>query len=222
MVKGKVAAISLSVVSIALLSFSLVGMHNNFKGYDTAAKEAKISQNKADKAKADYMAKDQKVNNQAMRNALDSNDPILKSVATQNMNYTRVTNISNDFFKTYYAFSDTKSYLARKDKLSNLITPELANNKAIFDDGKDSTGGDYIKALGLQSELVKTSAYMTQSKDNRAQALVKVVNRAWHKGQKENSALATHYYDLTLDTKSNKITSLKQVLYQKGANINEE
>lgn len=222
MAKGKsfYSSFAILIISLATLGFSAFGIHNNLTTYKQSAVEAKLAQDKADKAKAAYMAKDEKVNKDAMTKALDSNDPILKSVATQNFNYARVKSVSTEFFKTYYTFANTSDYLARKDKLSGLITPDLANNKSIFDDGKDSTGNDYIKTLGVQSEFVKASAFMTMRDGGKAQALVRVENRAWYKGQQQQSGIATHYYNLTLDAKNNKITNLKLMLTVNGQRSN--
>ncbi len=179
-------------------------------------KEVKLSRAQKNKKIAEFEKKEKAVNRTVLVRADSSNDPVLKSVAQQNINYKKVTNIANSFFKKYYTWTNSDEYNARAKELANIITPELAKNKDLFKDVKDVTGDDYVKTSGLQSRFEKAEAYLTQSSnDGKVQALVKVTNSGWTKGQEDESGLATNWYDLTLDLKTNKISNLKLVLQQR-------
>lgn len=179
-------------------------------------KEVKASRIQKKQAIKKYQSKEKAVNRKVLLKADNSNDPILKSVAQQNLNYKKVNDMANSFFKKYYTWNNSDEYKARAKNLSDLITPELAKNKEIFNDGKDVTGGDYIKNSGLQSKFENAQAYLTQSSNgNKVQGLIKVKNSGWTKGQEDQSGMATNWYDLTLDLKTNKISDLKLVLQQR-------
>lgn len=169
-----------------------------------------------DKSKKAYAVKKEKITNQAMSKALQSSDPSLNTVARQNNNYAKVTDISNKFFETYYTWNNSDEYHNRANKLGNLITPEIKTDKKVFDEGKDSTGKDLIKGSGLQSKFDSAKAYLSQSDSSTVNALVKVKNESWFKGNQDQSGNQTHYYELTYDLKTNKISALKLVLTVKN------
>lgn len=200
---------------ILLLSLGLIGF-SSFQIKSVADQRVALTRevNKSDtelKAlKAKYADKYTKVNHEATLKAKKSSNPALRTVANQNINYEKVNSVATKFFNIYYTFSDTKEYLARANKLKDIITPSIKNDKEIFDNGKDSTGGDYIKSTGLQSEFDTAEAYLSQSSNTKAQALVKVTNTAWT-SSRSNSGSIIHYYDLTYDTTTQKISSLKLV-----------
>lgn len=203
------AIIGLSVVVIGFSSAQTITTMHNLASLKT---EVRGLNKKADKAKKDYSAKTQKVTNQAMAQALNSKDPALNTVAKQNQNYAKVTEAANEFFKTYYTWNDSEQYHNRANVLGSLITSEIKNDKKVFDEGKDSTDKDLINGSGLQSEFDGAKAYLTQSNSSTVSALVKVKNKSWFKGDQDQYGTQVHYYELTYDLKTNKISSLQLVL----------
>lgn len=171
-------------------------------------------------ARSKYRDKVEKVNKEANREAETSKNPALNSVARQNYNHEQIQKVSNEFFKQYYTWSDQSEYVKRAKKLSKIITPSLANDKKIFDSGKDKTGGNYIQSLGLQSKFESAKGYLSQAKGNasKVQALVKVTNESWYNEERDAAGEATHYYDLTYNLNTNKISSLKLVFTEKDDN----
>lgn len=204
--------IILALMTICVTSF---GISKNIKTRTSIVRQERASSQQLKDSKAAYLQKKNIVNKAVINQSLNSNNDVLKSVAEQNVNNKTINQVAKRFFTTYYTWSDYKSYMDRANKLQNIITPELKNNKSIFDDGKDSTGGNYLKNTGIQSEFDSSVAYLSQSSDSTAQALVKVVNTSWYAGQRNNSGQSTRYYDLTYNLKNHKISDLKQVLIQK-------
>lgn len=204
-----IAIISLSILVIGFSSAQTVANMHNLASLKT---EVRGLDKQVAKSKKDYSAKKERVTNQAMAQALNSKDPALNTVAKQNSNYAKVTEASTEFFKTYYTWNNSEQYHNRANVLGNLITPEIRTDKKVFDEGKDSTGKDLIKGSGLQSQFDSEQAYLTQSDSSTVSALVKVKNKSWFKGNQDQYGTQVHYYELTYDLKTNKISSLKLVL----------
>lgn len=204
------AIISLSVLVIGFSSAETVANMHNLASLKT---EVRGLDKQVAKSKKDYSAKKERVTNQAMAQALNSKDPALNTVAKQNSNYAKVTEASTEFFKTYYTWNNSEQYHNRANVLGNLITPEIRNDKKVFDEGQDSTGKDnLVKGSGLQSKFDDVKAYLAQSDSSTVSALVKVKNKSWLKGYQDQYGTQVHYYELTYDLKTNKISSLKLVL----------
>ncbi|MBD5430511.1 hypothetical protein [Lactobacillus sp.] len=214
--KSSVVQIILAVLSVAVIVFSIYGVVNVYHSRVALLKQVNQSSTQLKAAQTAYKDKVQAISNQTIVEAKSSKDPAVRSVAVQNTNYDKVTKVSNQFFRYYYTWGNSKTYLARKNKVKDITTASIRNNKSIFDDGKDSTGGNFIKSLGSHSEFDKASAYMTQNSGSTVQALVKVVNTGWTTDTEDNPGQSTHYYDLTYDLKTNKISNLKLVFTEKS------
>lgn len=215
--KGKFS-IALSILSVAVIGFTSAQLVTASNNLASLQQEKRVADDRADQAKHNYVEKRRKVTNEAMYQALHSSDPSLNTVAKQNSDYAKVLNASKQFFKTYYTFNDQSDYQKRANKLSNLITSNVKNNKEIFDDGKDDTGNDLITGAGLQSKFEKAEAYLTQSDDSTVNALVKVTNQSWTKDNPDQKGTSVNYYELVYNVKTNKISGLKLVLTVNNAN----
>lgn len=202
------------IVSIGVLLASIGGIFLVAKQRLALTKEVAKSSLQIKQEKSKYKEKYKKVNEQAFKEAYKSSNPALKTVAVQNLSYSKVTQAANSFFKIYYTYSNSKTYMQRADKLGNLITPELKKDKKLFGEVKDATGGNYIDSSGLHSEFESCEAYFTQNSGSNVEALVKVVNSGWYEdGNKSSDGIghATNYYALSYNLNTNKISSLKLV-----------
>lgn len=208
------------ISSVILLLVSIIGITCIYRKRVELTKQVARSEMQVRIAKSKYRDKSEKVNEEANREAETSKNPALNSVARQNYNHKQIQEISNKFFAQYYTWSDYSEYKQRAKKLAKIITPNLANDKSVFDSGKDKTGGNYIQSLGLQSKFDSAKGYLSQAKGNapKVQALVKVTNESWYNDEKDAAGEATHYYDLTYNLNTNKISSLKLVFTEKDDN----
>lgn len=213
---SKKMVIILLPISLIITLFIGYTLYNQVENRTNLKNELNQTTKQLNNEKSKYNAREKAVNQEAMVEASKSDDPSLNTVSTQNADYQKVQKVSTQFFSQYYAWSDTKSYLDRVNKVSSIITPELAKDKSVFDDGKDTTGGDFIKATGVKSEFQSADAYMTVDINEKVQALVKVTNLSWYNDNRQDAGTAVHYYDLTYDLKTNKISSLKMVINQKS------
>ncbi|MGK3595424.1 hypothetical protein ACSLPC_27870 [Escherichia coli] len=111
------------------------------------------------------------------------------------------------FFGKYYTWTDGESYRKRASNLGELITDDLKNNKKIFDEGKDTFGGDYINISGLKSEFrsVSTNIVNDIEDENKLIGLVKVEFENWYFDKKSEAAIAFKYYLVSYDKKGQNI-----------------
>lgn len=105
---------------------------------------------------------------------------------------------SRQFFSIYLSWSNSRDYLQRAHKLDKIITPQLAQDKNIFDNGKDVTGHNIIKNLGLHSRLNDLTIYSNNQMSSNKIALVKVVQESWR--QDENPGLSNSFYLLQINS----------------------
>lgn len=200
-----------SIGIVATLMFGF-GVFQNVQANNKLQVQNKALKKDLANAKSEYKKKVSDVDAKAYQEAINSKDETVKSIATHNGDYAIVNNIADKFFKTYFSWKDTKTYLARSTELlsEGVITSSLANDKNTFDSGKDSTGNDYIKTTGIKSSFDSADAYLAEDMGSTINALVKVVNTASYKSG--NSGEATHYYQITYDRNSKEITAVKLVL----------
>lgn len=117
--------------------------------------------------------------------------------------------VVNKFFQTYLNWDDSQEYKSRVNRLGNIITLELSMDKTVFDDAKDSTGHDYIKTSGLQSEFVGAKVYscLRDSNDQLA-VLTQVKQRS--KRNNSSEGISEGYYELAINSK-NQVSKLKLI-----------
>lgn len=212
MSKSKVAYFIGTVGIVVTVVFGFLvyqnGQHNVQVQKDVVS-SSKVLKN----AKNEFKQKMEQVDTEAFKKALNDQDQSVKSIALHNSNYITLNSAAKSFFETYYTWNNSGDYLKRGEKLvsKGIISSELAANKTVFDDGKDTTGGDYIKNTGLTSRYVDSKAFLETESDTNITALVKVVNSSSFSNGK-NSGEATHYYQISYDKNSKNITNMSLVL----------
>lgn len=209
---------ALLFISIIWLGVATISIFNIYQERVALSKE--INKNSAilKTVRIEYKNKEEKINKEAFLKAQNSTNHALNTVAQQNINYEKVSKISKQFFRVYYHWRDSKDFQSRAEKLENIITPALKQDKKIFGEVKDSTGGNFIDNAGYQSDYESSQSYLTQNQGSKVQALVKVTNTGWTKDQKNAIGTSTHYYDLTYDLTTNKISNIKLVFTEKSEN----
>jgi hypothetical protein len=115
-------------------------------------------------------------------------------------------NLSTKFFSEYFTWDDSKQYESRKDKLESVADSSLLDDDKLFDDAKDNMGGNYIKALDIQSEYQDSTVSVIDDHTG----LVKVDYKSWF-DSKSKSSSSTRYYEVGFDRDNQKVKSIKLV-----------
>lgn len=191
------------------ITFSIITIENvesnsksqsSIEEYD---KKVKIERTKFYKYK-------QNIERQAILDAPQSTNEYIRAVGVSHEQYSNANNLVSSFLKVYLTWNNSKEYQERSSKLLNLITPELATNKTVFDNGKDTTGGNYIKSLGLKSIYLSSKSQTTTETDNdNLIVLTKATQKSWYGSDVSKSGDNESYYKFTINTKENKITDLQ-------------
>lgn len=208
--KDKRFAVGALVVSVVFLVSGIVAFKRSMD-YHTKLVADNVSLTKdLKKIKKDYRRKLVNVNNTFNVQGRDSKNPKIRAVAANNYYQREISQYAQEFFSIYYTWHNTKEYLKRKELLKPLITTELANNKSIFDDGKDDTGHDFIKASGIKSDFVKSQ---TDIEADVSGKLIKSTVRVDYTTSDSSSSSkhATRYYEMAYNTDQGKIVDLKLV-----------
>lgn len=205
-------------LGIALIIFGLLG--SAYGGYAWVSNQiahadlvGKVSNEKKEyqKKRSAYNKQIKVAQSQANHLAIKSTDKLPKAVAQQNIAYTKLNSAANKFFGVYYSWKNSSQYLARADKLDGLISDGLKHNKSIFDDGKDSAGGDYIKTTGIKARYTASETYIESANTaSDLRGIVKVVYRGWFND--DTPSMAVRYYTMNYNAKTNQITSIKLML----------
>lgn len=187
-----------------VLTFNSVQSNNETKeSVETYDKLARSKQKSFDKYKA-------KVDNQAITQATSSTNDLVKAVGVSHEQYFVANDLISNFLKVYLTWNNSKEYQARSKKLSPYITQELADNKTVFDNGKDTTGGNYIKSLQLKSTYLSSKTQTTTEGDgDNLVVLTRVNQKSWYGNDVDKSGNAEGYYKFTINTKDKKISNLE-------------
>lgn len=199
--------IAICCVSLLLCFSGIYGIASDMKEYKSLGYKKENLEKQATAAKKEFEEYKQGVQKQAYEEAKDGDSEEAKEVAEHNSSSLIMNNLSKGFFKIYFTWDDSETYKKRADKVSDIATKEIINNKSIFDDGKDDLGGDYVKTTGVKSEFIKAEAYPTDTRHS----LVQVTYKSWFNDEKNNSADSMRYYYVTFNRDSNKITDLELV-----------
>lgn len=200
------------VSSVVISVFSSVGIIKNVSYFNRLNREKTAITKLAVSKKSAYEKYKEEVNKKFYLDANNSNNKLVQQVSAHNSSYIIMDNLSKEFFKTYLTWSNSEDYNSRANKLGNVADSSLLDNKTIFDNGKDSTGGDYIKSLDLQSAFVDSEVSLI---DNQS-GIVKVTYNSWY-GKKSNSGETTQYYLVSFDRDNQKINNITAVyISEKG------
>lgn len=198
--------ILIGVIATGIIVVSSINIVGNVLRYNELKREEVRLSKKATEAKKEYDDQKKEVEEKIYATANDSDNELVKEIANHNNSYRIMENLSGSFFEGFFTWKDSKEYQNRKNKLKNIADSSLLENKDIFDEAKDSTGGDYIKALGLQSEFISSEVSLV---DNQT-AIVKVVYKSWY-DKKSKSGEGVRYYQVNFDRENQKISDLKLV-----------
>lgn len=198
------------VVSVVILITGAVALKRSMDYHTELIAENTRLAKELKQVKKDYQEKNLTVNNAFNVQGRISKNIKIRSAAANNYYQSEISQYARGFFSTYYTWDNTKDYLRRKEQLSPLITDDLANNKEIFDDGKDDTGHDFIKASGIKAEFLKCQTEVEADVSGR---LIKSTVKVDYTTSDNSSSkhTATRYYEMTYDTQKTKITDLKLV-----------
>lgn len=203
----RIIKITICVVSVLVCILGIYNILKNASEYGSLIKEKERLEGQAVAAKEEYEEHQNTVMGDAYTEAKDGDNAEAKEVAAHNESYLIMSTISEAFFKEFYTWNDSESYLQRADNVSSVATEEIRNNASIFDDGTDSLGGNYIEITGVKSEYVNSKAYPVDNKNS----IVQVTHKSWFNDDKNASGNSTRYYYVTFDRENQMITNLEQV-----------
>lgn len=146
------------------------------------------------------------------------NDSIVQSVSSQKNNYNVIKKMSTKFFSIYDTYTDNSSYLARKDKLQNLMTDNVKNS-GMFDDGKDISGHSMITVSQLTMKFDSLDAYVQNYSNDTINAIISVNYESSSQGNDPQNG--QQLYRVTFDKKQQKFTDI-QLLQLSGINTSLE
>lgn len=201
----------ISGLSFFVIIFCFFGIKKNIDYRENLEKERISLDKKIKVSTKEFKTYKKETQQKAYTEALSSDNQTIRSVAVHNSNYSTMDNVSKVFFGKYYTWTDGESYRKRASNLGELITDDLKNNKKIFDEGKDTFGGDYINISGLKSEFrsVSTNIVNDIEDENKLIGLVKVEFENWYFDKKSEAAIAFKYYLVSYDKKGQNITDIK-------------
>jgi len=146
----------------------------------------------------------------AISQASKSDNELVKDFGSNYDEYFMTKDLVSKFLKNYLTWNNSKEYQNRANSLSKYITPELAQNKTIFDSGKDTTGSNYIQNLKLKSQYVNANIEPTTEKNgNDLIVLASAKQKSWYSDNYDKAGTTKGYYKVTVDTESKKITNFE-------------
>lgn len=208
--KEKNVIIGLSVL-LVILSGAWIALRLHNVSMQNKLKDAQTEYNVAEK-KYDRVL--EQAEEKYINQGATDNDSIVQSVSSQKNNYNVIKRMSTKFFSIYDTYTDNNSYLARKDKLQNLMTDNVKNS-GMFDNGKDISGHSMITALQLTMKFNSLDAYVQNYDDNTINAIVSVNYESSSQGNDAQNG--QQIYRVTFDKKQQKFTNI-QLLQLSGVN----
>ncbi|EKZ0201710.1 hypothetical protein AAK913_12030 [Enterococcus faecium] len=217
MVKNK-TAIKVFILLLTI-TFSVVGalvVRSSIHNKSELEKQEVLLDKKLNVTKKEYTNHKKEVEESAYKEAISSDNPKIKDVAVYNSAFKLLNEVSERFFKEYFTWRSSEDYQKRADNLGDFISKELKENKKIFDDGRDTTGGDYISSMGVKSDFKDAKAFLQDNgNENIINALVLVEYESWFNDSKDASSIGEKYYNITYDKSLNQVTHLELVFSKK-------
>lgn len=207
MTKEKIVKIGICLLSIFAISISIYKMYERESEIQQLSKDNKVLAEKLVAEKKEYDKQKKKVKAELNQQINVKGKPLFSKIMTLNHDYQKKEKLANDFFQNYYTWKNSQEYHNRKDKLKELTEKNILDDKNWFDEGMDDLGGDYIKISGIQSELIKTTTYVTRT----GQPFVEVEFSSWFDKNKANSSEKKKYYLLNVDETNKKINQLESI-----------
>ena len=176
-------------------------------GYNSYQKYCYQSEVRLQSKLENKLAKRQDVANKALLSQL-------KRQHYDNYRYLKMTSFMetqiNQVFSILYTFSDYQSYNRRQKLLEKYLSKQLQQDNRLFAKPVDSSGGDYIGTLKINSKFVNSEVYlMPQANLDTVSSLVLVTYRA-QTGDQE-AGVGTGVYEVNYNLKSKQFTEINQV-----------
>lgn len=203
--KETIIKISISCFLVLICIVGGYSISKNVKEYKALGEERDQTVEEAKNAKKEYDEYREDVQREAHEEAEETGDEDSSKVAKHNKTYGAMNNISENFFDYFFTWEDSEEYKDRAEKAKDIATKNVTENERIFDDGKDSLGGDYIKTTGVKAEFENTEAFPVDDEHS----LIAVTYSSWFDDKKTDSAMETKYYYVTFNEETNKIEDLE-------------
>ncbi|EPM6858970.1 hypothetical protein ACTPGW_002596 [Enterococcus faecalis] len=201
------AKLGLVVALLGLIAIGSINIYRNTIELKNLTEEKQQLKEDELKTRQNYQNKKEKMEVQALKEAKNNDNQLLKSLSENFSSYEIMNTLANEFFSGYFTWSDGDSYRGRKEKLKSITDESILNDEKLFDDGKDTTGDDYINTTGLKSEVSKIEAFP----ESEEKALVKVEYKSWFDDKKSDAGEGTKYFILEFDREKHKIKKLELV-----------
>lgn len=138
------------------------------------------------------------------QNDLQSTNPKLRSLSLQNGSEQLVSTVGTTFFNGLCNWNSVQQYSQRKDKLKDITTNDLQNDKSLWGDKKTD---EYIKVTGLSSHLDKAHFWIESADDKNIVAIATINFTSGFSGSPSGSVQRT--YEMTYDKSQQKIAKLQ-------------
>ena len=210
--KSNLVKITLFVISILVCIIGIVKVSERTETNKRLLDEEQEKTSELKNIKDSYYQHKIDVQEKAYQVALDSDETLIHNFAVYDGNLKLLSNLSERFFETFFTWDNSEDYRNRSELLNQIISEELKNNQMIFDEGKDTTGGDYIETTGLRSEYLTSEVFsLDEGNEDISEALVKVTYSSWYGNKKQEAGTSTVYYSIELDKRDSKIVNVEKV-----------
>ena len=201
--KSIFAAVSVIAVSLGLLGIFKF-QENSYNQKLAKAQTELATQKKA--LKAAQKAERQKLQAKAATGT-EAQQDTSKQAKAEN----EASSSADQLFRILFTYSSQADWTARTDKAKQLVSDDILNNKAYFNDGKDDTGESIIDTMQLQSGFISANTGVSLiNESNNTVDCVSVVKYAAQYGS-ERSATTTMVYASTYDLTQHKFTKLQKL-----------
>lgn len=204
------------IIVTALLGLIFIG----FRVYHQhVIHAAKVEQQELNHQQRVYMHRVQTVRKRYVTvNQNNKDDPRAQAIAKNNGNSAALSAAAKNFFHTYDSWNNHASYMAMQKKLSQYMTQDVAKNKDIFSDDKDTTGHSLIDALGLSEEPGSVTSRVESVNGNTITGLVYTTYTAGYSGNQLGEGIQV--FEVQYDKVQNKFTQINLLMANSNGDSN--
>lgn len=207
-VLGTILAVIGLIIVVALL------IYGHTVGRSTAS-QASIDMNHAKVARKAYIHKRHRVTTELFGGALDSSDPIIRSIAVNKYTNNMIFNPFYRFFTIYYDWNDHQDYVSRPQRLKGVASNAVLSNKYYFDNDLDNSHQSVIDNEELNSQYHNMNLYILRNNGQNMTILADVQYVAWYSGNtNSNKPIGEKWFAMNFNVRNKEITSIK-TLYTK-------
>ena len=123
---------------------------------------------------------------------------ISKLESDYNADEIRAKTVLASFSSIYFTYQDQASYTKRLEQVASILAISDTNKQVLFDSGLDDTGGSKIDNLGLQSNYIRSTSYVSNNQQGVIEVLsnVQVRTRTSMQGSTDTTVLVQGFYDV--------------------------